>query len=198
MCLCAYPTQLVDSHQVYSTAVLAPICWEPLPVPSLWGITSPLLGRETGNSTAHAAAPWHRSPVPKEGKPMSPCSSGRHDRGVLLIYSFHAASFRVHHAGQLEELIRSIQSDQPVLPKQWDCAITASTSLSILWCGSSLCSLCLSSLVEPEQKGGMHTRRYSPPQRGNAQTAPSWLGRCLSLRRALAGCPGLCSCSESR
>lgn len=130
--------------------------------------------------------------------PVSPCSSGRHDRGVLLIYSFHAASFRVHHAGQLEELIRSIQSDQPVLPKQWDCAITASTSLSILWCGSSLCSLCLSSLVEPEQEGGMHTRRYSPPQRGNAQTAPSWLGRCLSLRRALAGCPGLCSCSESR
>lgn len=133
-----------------------------------------------------------------KANPLSPCSSGRHGRGVLLIHSFHTGSFWVDHAGQLEELICSIQSDQPVLPKQWDCTVTATTSLSILWCRSPSCSLSLSSLAEPEQEGGVHTRSYSPPQRGNAQTAPSWLERCLSLQRALAGCPGLCSCSESR
>lgn len=51
------------------------------------------------------------------------CSSGHHSRDVLrgllaIIRSVPTGSLRIHHTGHLEELICSIQSYEPILPKQ--------------------------------------------------------------------------------
>lgn len=57
------------------------------------------------------------------------CSSGHHDSNTLggllaIVHSFPAGSLRIHHTGHLEELICSIQSYEPILPKQWVFIIT--------------------------------------------------------------------------
>lgn len=74
-------------------------------------------------------------------------------------------------------------------------AADASMYLSILWCYPPICSPPFE--LTCRDKGCRQAQRYSPPRKGSAQKAPSWSGRCLSLRRALTRCLGLCPCSES-
>ena len=147
----AHATQLEVSHQGYTTAVLAPFClgapWGQHP-PSralLVGhgsLTSSLCsGRPTCFSAGKQGAALlvltsrQRKPGPGGKETCCPShtsearSSGHHDRDTLrgllaIVHSFPAGSLRIHHTGHLEELICSIQSYKPILPKQQGFAVT--------------------------------------------------------------------------
>lgn len=288
----AHTTQLVVSHRGYATAVLAPFClgatqgqnppscalqmgtacWPPCSA-----LAAQLLPcRKTRSSTTCADSSAEE--LGPEGKETccpscarKVCSSGHHSRDVLwgllaIVHSVPTGSLRIHHTGHLEELICSVQSYEPILPKQEGFMVTTgcfrclpgqgppstaalrlSQELGLIFShfnrlcgvkgtwgckfmviqhwhfqGSWTAKLQVQHLMEVPQmhpciwvsSGAIHlsappfeltcrdrgcrqAQSYSPPQRGSAQKAPSWSGRCLSLRRALTRCLGLCPCSES-
>lgn len=143
------PTAHTTRLRGYATAVLAPLSlgapWgQHLPSRALpvghGSLTSSFCsGRPARFSAGKQGAallvptPRQRSPVLQGRKPSVPLgearSSGYRDRDALrgllaIVHSLPTGSLWIHHAGHFEELIRSVQSYEPVLPKQRGFTVT--------------------------------------------------------------------------
>lgn len=145
---CAH--QPVAPHQDKAAAAPAPFSWSTLGSTSPFPIPSP---RSTPGSQLCSRQPARFS-AGKQGRALlvlqalgretwsqgresrcstsEACSSGHPGGDLLFIHPFHAGPLWVHHAGHLEELIRSIQSYEPVLPKQQGFTVSASCLVGVL------------------------------------------------------------------